>query len=55
MNWPDYDPRIADRDGYGNVTVKGQKEPCGMEVCGTQDFCKHCPASGTRHCPHEQK
>lgn len=38
MEAPEIDPKIAERDAYGNVTVK-------------ESPCKHCPANGTRHCP----
>jgi hypothetical protein len=74
VNTPDYDPKIADRDGYGNITARTCTgsvhmcsecphfavceehnrelwKPCGLEVCGSHDFCRSCPANGTRHCP----
>lgn len=43
MLTPDYDPSIADRDAYGNVTVK--------ECHGD---CEHCVFNGTQHCPRPQ-
>lgn len=43
MNTPDYDPSIASRDAYGNVTVEENREDC-----------EHCVFNGTELCPRSK-